>query len=304
MASLIVSYDAVMGVTNTANEGEAMGRNWSSLWTPVRIVSGGSVLLPTTSGYSFIQLIVMMFALWGVGFANTLFKIGTENGIINGALTATSAQMGLGSGAKPNPNYPLYDIRQFAQEYLAVAWCKRTVNASFSGFGGGTPNVSAAGTPDQTIAEGGSKKAMIYQAKDRNAVTNLGGGVPLCGSVKVYSYSAPAAIAAETTTSAASIFDPAKIQDNASAMSAIRVAALNAKATAVNKVMQDIEVWVGEWPATINESGWENVTSDRFNQIVNQAQSTLTASLTAQIAADTTLQQIMQKYVTDITKDG
>mgnify|MGYP002651663074 CR=1 FL=1 len=81
----------------------------------------------------------MMFALWGVGFANTLFNIGTENGIINGALTATSAQMGLGSGAKPNPNYPLYDIRQFAQEYLAVAWCKRTVNASFSGFGGGTP---------------------------------------------------------------------------------------------------------------------------------------------------------------------
>ena len=212
--------------------------------------------------------------------------------------------MGLGSGAKPNPNYPLYDIRQFAQEYLAVAWCKRTVNASFYGFGGGTPNVSAAGTPDQTIAEGGSKKAMIYQARDRNAVTNLGGGVPLCGSVKVYSYSAPAAIAAETTTSAASIFDPAKIQDNATAMSAIRVAALNAKATAVNKVMADIEQWVGEWPATINESGWENVTSDRFNQIVNQAQSTLTASLTAQIAADTTLQQIMQKYVTDITKDG
>ncbi|MFU4433378.1 DotA/TraY family protein [Pseudomonas aeruginosa] len=304
VASLIVSYVAVMGVTNTANEGEAMGRNWSSLWTPVRIVSGGSVLLPTTSGYSFIQLIVMMFALWGVGFANTLFKIGTENGIINGALTATSAQMGLGSGAKPNPNYPLYDIRQFAQEYLAVAWCKRTVNASFADFGGGTPNVSAAGTPDQSIAEGGSKKAMIYQAKDRNTVTNLGGGVPLCGSVKVYSYSAPAAIAAETTTSAASIFDPAKIQDNATAMSAIRVAALNAKATAVNKVMADIEQWVGEWPATINESGWENVTSDRFNQIVNQAQSTLTASLTAQIAADTTLQQIMQKYVSDITKDG
>ena len=160
VASLIVSYVAVMGVTNTANEGEAMGRNWSSLWTPVRIVSGGSVLLPTTSGYSFIQLIVMMFALWGVGFANTLFKIGTENGIINGALTATSAQMGLGSGAKPNPNYPLYDIRQFAQEYLAVAWCKRTVNASFSGFGGGTPNVSAAGTPDQTIAEGGIKEEL------------------------------------------------------------------------------------------------------------------------------------------------
>jgi len=304
VASLIVSYVAVMGVTNTANEGEALGRNWSSLWTPVRIVAGGSVLLPTTSGYSFIQLIVLMFALWAIGFANNLFNIGIQVGIINGALTATSAQIGLGKDAKPNPKYPLYDIRQFAQEYLAVAWCKRTVNASFSGFGGGTPNVSAGAEPDQTIDEGGGKKAMIYYMKDRNAATNLGGGVPICGSVKVYSYSAPPVIAPETTASAASIFDPAKIRDNATAMSAIRVAALNAKATAVNQVMMDIERWVSEWPATINESGWENVNSDRFNQIVNQAQGILIASLTDQIKNDRTLQQIMQKFVTDITKDG
>lgn len=303
VASLIVSYVAIMGVTNTANEGEAMGRNWSSLWTPMRIVAGGSVLLPTTSGYSFIQLIVMMFALWGAGFANSLFNIGVENGIINGSLTSVSAQMGLGSEAKPNPNYPLYDIRQFAQEYLGIAWCKRTVNASFADFGGGTPNVNAGNKEDQTIVEGDGKTALIYDVKDRNTATNLGGGVPICGSVKVYNYAAPTSIATETT-SAASIFDPAKIQDNAAAMSAIRVAALNAKAAAVNQVMRDIETWVGEWPATINDSGWENVQSDRFNQIVNQAQSTLVSTLSNQINSDTTLQQIMKQYVTDITKDG
>ena len=304
VASLIVSYVAVMGVTQTASEGEAMGRNWSSLWTPVRIVAGGSVLLPSTSGFSFIQLIVLMFGLWGVGFANSLFNIGIQTGIISGAATSVSAQMGLGSGAKPNPNYPLYDVRQFAQEYLAVAWCKRTVNASFADFGGGTPNISAASAPDQTIAEGDGKKALIYLARDRNITTNLGGAVPLCGSVKVYNYSAPVAIAAETTAAKATVFDPAKIQDNAAAMSAIRVAALNAKATAINKVMTDIEAWVAQWPATINDPGWENVQSDRFNQIVNQAQSTLTASLTAQIAADSTLKTIMQQYVNDITADG
>ena len=55
-----------MGTLNTANDGEVMGRNWSSLWTPVRIVAGGAVLLPTASGFSFIQLVVLMFALWGV----------------------------------------------------------------------------------------------------------------------------------------------------------------------------------------------------------------------------------------------
>lgn len=248
----------------------------------------------------------MMFALWGVGFANSLFKIGVENGIINGSLTAVSAQMGLGTGAKPNPNYPLYDVRQFAQDYLAVAWCKRTVTATYAGFGGGAPNIGADpdGKPDQVIDEGNGKSALIYLERDRNIATNLGGGVPLCGSVKVYNYTAPAAIAAETTTAAATIYDPGKIKDNAGAMSALRTAALNAKATAINKAMADIEAWVGEWPATINETGWENVQSDRFNQIVNQAQSTLTASLTNQIAADTTLKTIMGQYVNDITNDG
>ena len=201
VASLIVSYIAVMGVTNTANEGEAMGRNWSSLWTPVRVVAGGSVLLPTTSGYSFIQLVVMMFALWGIGFANNLFDIGIQTGIINGAATNVSAQMGFGTGAKPNPNYPLYDLRQFAQEYLAVAWCKRTVNSTYAD-GGIAPQIGATNTPDQTINEGGGKLARIHLMKDRNAATNVGGGVPLCGSVKFYSYAAPSTIAAKAASGA------------------------------------------------------------------------------------------------------
>src|SRR3990167_878274 len=42
IATLIVSFVTVVGVINTANDGEAFGRNWSSLWTPVRIVSGGA----------------------------------------------------------------------------------------------------------------------------------------------------------------------------------------------------------------------------------------------------------------------
>ena len=303
IASLIVSYIAIMAVTNTANEGEAMGKNWSSLWTPVRIVAGGSVLLPSASGYSFIQLVVMMFALWGVGFANSLFSVGVENGIVNGSLTAVSAQMGLGSGAKPNPSYPLYDVRQFAQEYLAVSWCRRTVNATYAASGAGTPSINAGAGPDQSIDEGAGKVAAIYLMRDRNSETNLGGAVPICGSVKLYQYGAPAAIAAETTA-AASIFDPARIQDNAAALSAIRFAALNAKAEAINQVMVDVEQWIDEWPATVNDSGWENVQSDRFNQIVNQAQNTMATRLNEQIAADSTLKRIMQQYVRDITKDG
>jgi conjugal transfer/type IV secretion protein DotA/TraY len=87
-------------------------------------------------------------------------------------------------------------------------------------------------------------------------------------------------------------------------MSAIRTAALTAKVVAVNKIMADVETWVAEWPTTANEPGWDNVQSNRFNQIVNEAQSAMMTSLTAQIAADSTLKTIMQQYVNDITADG
>lgn len=303
IASLLVSYVAMMGVTNTATDGEAMGKSWSSLWTPVRIVAGGSVLLPTASGYSFIQLIVMMISLWGVGFANGVYKIGIENGLVNGSLTSVSSQLGMGTGAKPNPAYPLYDMRKFATDYLAVAWCARTVNQIY-GTGSPVPRVRIRedGQPDSIIQESPTKTAQIFDIKDQNPESGLSGGSPLCGSVKFYQYAAPAALS--VTPGVGSIFDPATINSNAAAMQALRTAALNSKRTASVLLMQDLDSWVNEWPSDITQTGWENVRSDRLNTILNQAQSTLSADLQSQINGDTTLKDIMAKYVSDVTKDG
>ena len=78
--SLIISYTLLMGVANTANDGEALGKNWSTVWTPVRLVSFSGMLLPTTSGYSFIQFLVLMIALWGAGFANWAYRGGVGVG--------------------------------------------------------------------------------------------------------------------------------------------------------------------------------------------------------------------------------
>lgn len=303
IASLIVSYIAAMGVTNTAADGESMGKSWSSLWTPVRIVAGGATLLPSASGYSFIQIIVMMISLWGIGFANGIYRIAVENGLVNGSLTSVSSQLGMGTAAKPNPDFPLYDMRKFATDYLAVAWCARTVNLIYASSSA-APQVKtrADGQPDSIIKESATKTAMVFNLKDQNPESNLAGGAALCGSVKFYQYSAPAALS--VTPAVGSIFDPATINSNAAAMQALRTAALNAKRSASITLMQDLDNWVNEWPSDINQTGWENVKSDRLNTILNQAQSTLSADLQAQITGDTTLKDIMSKYVTDVTKDG
>ena len=302
LASLFVSYIAIVGVANTANEGEAMGKAWSSLWTPLRIVFGGGVLLPASSGYSFIQLIVLMLGLWGIGFANGVFKAGVENGIVNGSLSSVSSQLGFGSGAKPNPNYPLYDIRQFGQTYLASSWCARSLNSIYSSLGQATA-IQALSTPDSTANDGIGRYSTTYLIKDRNETTNLGGGTPICGSIKVYRFSLPAELMT-TSTSAGSIFDSATITSNKAAMQAVRHATLNAKITAINQVVGDIDAWVNTWPSDLTQVGWDTVKSDRFNTIINQAQNTLSENLTSQMTSDTTLQQIMKKYVSDVTKDG
>lgn len=309
IGAIILSYTAIVGTINTANDGEMMGKAWSSVFTPLRVVAGAGVLLPTASGYSFIQIIVMTIALWSVGLANGVYKIAVENGLINGSLTSVSAQMGMGKAAKPNPNFPLYDLRQFGSNYLAAAWCAKTVNEIYKNTAGGlSAAVMSTGAPDGVISESKVKTASIFHIKDRNPNTNLGGGLPICGSIKIYTY-LPASASEwdntlDTVNGAAGVFDADTLKSNRTAIQAVRVAALKAKQKALMDMITELDAWVGEWPTSINETGWGNVDSNRFNLIVNKAQSTMVAELVNMMHADTSLKVIMEKYLADVTNDG
>ncbi|MBR5951546.1 MAG: DotA/TraY family protein [Actinomycetaceae bacterium] len=73
IAGIIASYIAIVGTANTANDGKALGKQWSSTWTSLRIVGSAAVLLPTATGYSFLQLFILACALWGVNLANQIY---------------------------------------------------------------------------------------------------------------------------------------------------------------------------------------------------------------------------------------
>ncbi|HMY90758.1 MAG TPA: DotA/TraY family protein [Nitrosomonas sp.] len=312
VAGLILAYIATVGVVNTANDGEAFGKNWSSVWTPVRVVSGFTALIPAASGYSYIQLVVMTLALWSIGFANGVFKIGVENGIVGGTLSSVSSELGMGTGAKANPKYPLYDLRKFGSDFLAIAWCERTVTETFAkNVATGTEkpviSISENGQADSVQMESENKRGSLFLYKDRNTASNLGGGLAICGSIKLYEYSTPSAIA--VVPSAGSAFDAGTINSNAKAMMAIRQAALKAKKTAASKMMSDIREWVASWPSELSVADgetptWDSVSADRFNAILNDAQASMISELNAQINNDTVLKKIMEKYTSDITKDG
>jgi len=73
LGSLVVSYTIIITTINTAQEGEVMGRKWSSVWIPLRAGVGMAFLLPTATGYSLIQIFMMNVVVYGVGAADQVW---------------------------------------------------------------------------------------------------------------------------------------------------------------------------------------------------------------------------------------
>jgi|GEM_PF-2995455 len=73
-ASIVVVYILVISTVNTANEGEMLGKKWSSMWVPIKLVVGIILLIPKASGYSIIQVIVMWIVVMGIGIADSTWK--------------------------------------------------------------------------------------------------------------------------------------------------------------------------------------------------------------------------------------
>lgn len=52
---VLIIYNIIVGVTETAHEGEVLGRQHSSLWVPLRTVLAAAALIPMPTGYNGIQ---------------------------------------------------------------------------------------------------------------------------------------------------------------------------------------------------------------------------------------------------------
>ncbi len=68
---LIVGYVFLTGVLNSAQEGNPLGRMYSTMWVPLRMVVALSLVLPFAGGYSTMQIGVLWVAGHGIGLANS-----------------------------------------------------------------------------------------------------------------------------------------------------------------------------------------------------------------------------------------
>ena len=74
LAGIVFLYTFLVSTINTAHQGEVMGKDWSSIWIPLRSVAGIALLIPKASGYSFIQIFMIWIAVQGVGAADSIWN--------------------------------------------------------------------------------------------------------------------------------------------------------------------------------------------------------------------------------------
>ena len=297
VGGILLLFILGIGVTNSANDGEVFGRNWSPTWTSLRVVFGMGILMPSAAGYSFIQVFVLMISLWGVGLANGIHKVGIEHGIL--------AETSVTDGMTANGMY--YGIRSFAKGYLLNSYCARAANSIYTDIGPAHANAQVSinfDTPDFTYDSKG-KRAYVYQIRDRNEATNLGEGKNLCGSVSLYEYNQQG-IEFDNTADYNYLKElNEQVGPANQSIRQLRAAIQEIKRAEARQLMQDIDAWVATWPANFEEEGWRQISPTRFNQIVAEADNRIAQRLHQEVGnGSNALGQHLQGMVDYLSRAG
>lgn len=160
IGAFVVIYVTVLGLLKTAQEGEFLGKNWDSLWVPLRTVFGIAALFPMSSGYCAMQVLFMWVVVQGVGAADVLWtKVLGYTAVVGNPTTQTAtpntdtvySNMGLlfqslvcqasthQQLAKSDPSYPAIIPNDYAQNIVPTvqyyctthageAFCKATMS--------------------------------------------------------------------------------------------------------------------------------------------------------------------------------
>ena len=79
--SLILMFVTVFGISNSANDGVALGKKWSTFYTPIRSLVAAGSLIPMASGYAGIQLGLLLIVTYSIGFASNMWKTVVEQNV-------------------------------------------------------------------------------------------------------------------------------------------------------------------------------------------------------------------------------
>ncbi len=87
----MVTYVTFLSTIKTAEEGKPMGEKTPMFWMLLRPIIGTTLLVPSSSGYSYLQSLMMWAIISGVSFANSIWFTVVQTFNIYGSLGAMSS---------------------------------------------------------------------------------------------------------------------------------------------------------------------------------------------------------------------
>jgi len=72
-------YGVMGGVVATASEGEVLGKRMSTVWFPIRMITGIAGMVPIFGGFTLTQAVMMLLTTIGIGIGNTMWVAAVTN---------------------------------------------------------------------------------------------------------------------------------------------------------------------------------------------------------------------------------
>jgi defect-in-organelle-trafficking protein DotA len=164
IGTIVLVYTTIVSTINTSQEGEVMGRKWSSIWIPIRSAIGVGILMPSVQGFSLVQVLIMWIIVQGIGAGNAIWEVVLQYNLRNGSINQAS-----GASAFSAPG-----IRDVAKAALRHVVCQETINKNSTKFEGLRIEMNAT----DSGFEFGSRDGTINSV-DREYLPKL------CGSITV-----------------------------------------------------------------------------------------------------------------------
>lgn len=224
---ILAGYTMLAGTLHTANDGEMLGKKWSSLWIPIRTTLGVSMIMPIKGGFCAIQLIVIWLAVQGVGLADQTWNAFVENPLKGSVLpqpvidrqistlyqSAVSGYACIASIQK--------DQDDFIAEGKSIGIIDKLLNITKEEW---NPGVT---TTNTTGANNGKKLIIEFGNKNRETSRNA------CGSIVYDMYATSDKVIASAPQAALDLVDLNKIQRSLIPVHVTALSALLARASDV-----------------------------------------------------------------------
>lgn len=169
--AFLLSWITVFGVANTANDGEALGKKWSTYWTPIRTLSATALLVPGAAGYSGIQILVLTIVTWSIGLASGMWTSVVDK-VVNQGLVSQAVSISVTDAS----------FKQAIDAALRMQTCALANNKALAATtpAGQTPPVLTVEPIQQTTKEAGRD---VYHLKIHYTSPAWKPAENICGSM-------------------------------------------------------------------------------------------------------------------------